>query len=735
MIASMPIRKRIVLIGGGHTHVLVLRAFGMQPEPGVGLTLIAKELDAPYSGMLPGWVAGHYTEDQCTIDVVRLARFADARLVHGEAIGVDRAKRQVHVRGRPPIGYDILSIDTGITPLLEGIEGAEDFALSVKPVSTFGPRWKGVLQDAVSPQGPRRFVVVGTGAAGFELVLGIRHRLLVEAPKVGIDARGYGFGLIGSGELLPTLNATARARARRALADAGIDLIEGDAAVAVEKTCVRLASGRVAPADATLITTKAAAPAWLRQTDLTCDARGFVAVRATLQMRGDDDVFAVGDCASVIEHPREKAGVFAVRQGPPLTRNLRLRVRNESAVPFRPQKQWLALLSLGDTSAIAARGPFAISGDWVWAWKDVIDRRFMALFERLPAMAQTHPTGDAETDASMRCGGCAAKLGPAILQSALDRLDEGRARAPGPRDDAAIIDDGGAILRLETADFFRAFWPEPYVFGEIAAEHAMSDIYAMGGVPERALAIAMLPYAGSRQNGDDLFQLMAGARAAFDRAGVELVGGHSSEGAELGAGFFVSGGVRRDKLLRKSGLRVGDALILTKPLGAGILFAGWMRRLARAHDIVAALAGMRLSNGVAARILSEQGVGAMTDVTGFGLAGHLAEMLEASGVAATIALDRCRRYPGTDELIAQGVRSTLLSENMAFANRVGGKGANDAALALLFDPQTSGGLIAGIDADKAEGVMRRLADAGVAASLIGHVVAAATAPSPLIVID
>ena len=733
MIGSVPIRKRIVLIGGGHTHVLVLRAFGMQPEPGVGLTLIAKELDAPYSGMLPGWVAGHYTQDQCTIDVVRLARFADARLVHGEAIGVDRAKRQVLVRGRPPIGYDILSIDTGITPLLDGIEGAEEFALSVKPVSTFGPRWKDLARRAVSSQGPRRFVVIGTGAAGFELVLAIRHRLLVEAPKVGIDAREYGFTLIGSGDLLPTLNATARARARRALVDARIELIEDDAAVAVEKSCVRLASGRVVPADAALITTKAAAPEWLRQTDLTCDARGFVAVRATLQMRGDDDVFAVGDCASVIEHPREKAGVFAVRQGPPLVRNLRLRARNEPAVPFQPQKQWLALLSLGDKSAIAARGPFAISGDWVWTWKDIIDRRFMALFERLPAMSDIDAKGDA--DASMRCGGCAAKLGPAILQGALDRLDEGRPRAPGPRDDAAIIDDGGAMLRLETADFFRAFWPEPYVFGEIAAEHAMSDIYAMGGVPERALAIAVLPYAGSRQSGDDLFQLMAGARAAFDRAGVTLVGGHSSEGAELGAGFFVSGGVPRDRLLRKSGLRVGDALILTKPLGAGILFAGWMRRLARASDIVAALAGMRLSNGIAARIFSAQGVGAMTDVTGFGLAGHLAEMLEASGVAATIALDRCRRYPGTDELIAKGVRSTLLSENMAFASRVGGKGANDAALALLFDPQTSGGLIAGIDADKAEGVVQLLIDAGVQATLIGHVVAAAAAPSPLIVID
>ena len=733
MTPSVPIRRRIVLIGGGHTHVLVLRAFGMRPEPGVGLTIVAKELDAPYSGMLPGWVAGHYSRDDCTIDIVRLARFADARLIHGEAIGVDRSARQVQVRGRPPVGYDLLSIDAGITPLLDGIAGAGDVALTVKPVSTFGPRWTELLARALTPEGPRRFVVIGTGAAGFELVLAIRHRLLAELPKAGLDTSRCTFTLIGSGRLLATLNARARRHGRDALVAAGIDLIEDDAAVAISTTSVTLASGRVVACDAALVTTKAGAPPWLRQTDLTCDAHGFVAARATLQMRGDDDVFGVGDCASVIEHPREKAGVFAVRQGPPLERNLRLRARGEAAVPFRPQRQWLTLLSLGGKSAIAARGPFTASGDWVWRWKDVIDRRFMDTFAKLPAMA--HLPQGAETDADMRCGGCAAKLGPAVLQGALDRLDAGAQRAPQPRDDAAIIDEGGDTLRLETVDFFRAFWPEPYLFGAIAAEHALSDIYAMGGVPQRALAIAVLPYAGARQSADDLFQLMAGARATFDRAGVALVGGHSSEGAELGAGFFVSGGVARDRLLRKGGLAVGDALMLTKPLGTGILFAGWMRRLARARDITVALDGMRKSNGVAARILSAQGVTAMTDVTGFGLAGHLLEMLEASGVGAVITLDQCRRYSGVDDLIGQGVRSTLLSENMALADRVGGKGATDAALALLLDPQTSGGLLTGIEAGQAERIVAELATAGVEATIVGRVVAAPAEHFPRIMIE
>lgn len=733
MMPPVPIRKRIVLIGAGHTHVIVLRAFGMRPEPGVALTLIAKELDAPYSGMLPGWVAGHYTDAQCSIDVVRLSRFADARLIHGEADGVDRRTRRVHVKGRPPIGYDILSIDTGVTPLLDGIAGADTHALAVKPVSTFGPRWTDLLTRALTPDGPRRFAVIGTGAAGFELVLAIRHRLLGEAPAAGIDGRTFHFTLIGSGDVLPTLNARARRAACKALENAGIDVIGDDAVVAIGDGCVTLASGRRVAAEATLVTTKAAAPEWLRSTDLSCDDKGFVIVRDTLQMRGDDDIFAVGDCANVIDHPREKAGVFAVRQGPPLVGNLRARVRGEATRPFHPQRQWLTLLSLGRRSAIAARGPFAASGDWVWTWKDIIDRRFMDQFARLPTMEST--SADADDDPAMRCGGCAAKLGPGVLLGALDRLDADGTREPQPRDDAAVIDDGGDTLRLETADFFRAFWPEPYVFGEIAAEHAMSDIYAMGGTPERALAIAVLPYAGARQSEDDLFQLMAGARATFTRAGVDLVGGHSSEGAELSAGFFVSGSVPRAAMLRKSGLRPGDVLVLTKPLGTGILFAGWMRRLARARDIVAALAGMRASNAAPARILAAEGATAMTDVTGFGLAGHLAEMLDASRMGAVIEIDRCPRYPGTDALIAGGVRSTLLAENLSLADRVGGRAANDAARALLFDPQTSGGLIAGLRADRLETALARLAQAGVVACVIGRVVEPPIEPAPLIVID
>lgn len=721
-----PAHTHLVLVGGGHSHVTVIRSFGMDPEPGVVVTVVAKEVEAPYSGMLPGLVAGHYGFDDCHIDLVRLASWAGVRLVHGEVTGVDRAARRVAVRGRPPIGYDLLSIDVGITPLLGGIEGATEHALSVKPISTFVARWAALEGEALTSGGPRRIAVVGGGAAGFELILAIRHRLREQAASTGIDPEEFRFVLIGGETLLPHHNGRARALARKALESQGVELVENDRAVKVDRDAVCLSGGRTIAADAVLISTKAGPSDWFRHSGLPTDATGFLAVRPTLQLLDDDNIFAVGDCASVIEHPREKAGVFAVRQGAPLTENLRFRARGLAARPFKPQSSFLTLLATGRQNAIAARNGLAFSGDWVWHWKDRIDREFMARFNDLPNMHRDLASDD---DATMRCAGCAAKVGPVTLAAALGRL--GRKPAVD-QDDAAIIDDGGDEIRVETIDFFRAFWPEPYVFGEIAANHAMSDVYAMGGRPTHALANFVLPFAKPHCVEEDLYQLLAGASSAFERQGVALAGGHSSEGAELAAGFFVSGQVPRGRLWQKRGLQPGDRLVLTRPIGTGILFAGLMRGLARSHAIGAALSTMRQSNGIATAVLSRFQVTAATDVTGFGLAGHLLEMLNASHVSAELLLSAVPLYPMVGQLAEAGVTSSLLPENMKLAAQIDGMDhAASSTLPILFDPQTSGGLILGIPAEAVAACLASLQESGVVGSaVIGTVLGQAGKDGP-----
>jgi selenide,water dikinase len=371
----------IVLLGGGHAHVFVLEAFGVSPIPGVRLTVVAKELAAPYSGMLPGFVAGHYPLEACLIDLVPLARFAGARLVHGSAIAIDRKERSALVEGQPPIRYDLLSIDVGITPDMSDIEGAREHAIAVKPVSVFAPKWQELEQRALGDDGPRRIAVVGGGAAGVELVLAARHRLRQLAASRYLDRGAFSFSLIAGGDVLPSHNGLARLLARRALARAGVEVLEGVSATRIAPGRIRLSTGRELPADAVLVSTKATPPGWFAVTDLLRDADGYLALRPTLQALNDDEIFAAGDCASVLDHPRAKAGVFAVRQGAVLADNLVRRVLGEAARPFIPQRQFLTLVSLGEKRAIAARGPIAAAGRWAWVWKDRIDRAFMARFK------------------------------------------------------------------------------------------------------------------------------------------------------------------------------------------------------------------------------------------------------------------------------------------------------------------------------------------------------------------
>lgn len=377
------IKKRLVLLGGGHAHVFVLKALGNHPIPGVDVMLIAKELEAPYSGMLPGFVAGHYRLDECQIDLERLAQFARARVLEASAVGIDRINRRVHIAGRESVPYDVLSINVGITPDLSGIDGAGQHALAVKPVSEFAPKWQALEERARSPSGPRRIVVVGGGAAGVELILAARHRLGSDGPPPIKSAEPFTFSLVTGGTILPSHSDRARNIARTALREAGVKVFEHDSAVAITADTVRLRSGPTLPCDAAIVSTRAQAPAWLAATGLARDAGGFIALRPTLQTYTDDDIFAAGDCATVIEHPRPKAGVFAVRQGPVLADHLRRHLQQQLLDPMIPQRHFLTLVSLGGRTAIADRNGMAAAGRWAWHWKDWIDRRFMAQFSNL----------------------------------------------------------------------------------------------------------------------------------------------------------------------------------------------------------------------------------------------------------------------------------------------------------------------------------------------------------------
>ena len=673
----------ILLLGAGHAHVEVLRRFAMKREPGVRLTLVGREPETPYSGMLPGLIRGDYTVDQAHIDLAPLAAAAGARLILAEATSIDLIARSIGITGRPNIPFDLLSIDIGGVPAMPPGGG-----IPVKPIGRFLEQLQ-ALENSLPLES--RIAVVGGGAGGVELALALAHRFPGQPTIVLISA---------GPEPLATAPPRVRRIVRAALVDAGVELASGVTAGALADGILPLSDGTTLDASAALWATGAVAQPFLLESGLTCDPAGCVVVDAALRSVSHDFVFAAGDCAAV---GRPKSGVWAVRAGAPLAENLRLAARRKPLKPWRPQKHALAILGLGAGRAVAWRNGTTVSGRMAWRLKDWIDRRWMRMYKemRMPA----DPTDP------MRCGGCGAKVGAEVLAGALAALPG----TPEDRDDAAVMRPPAGQLLVQSVDHFRSFLDDPFVFGQVAAAHALSDIHAMGARPWTALAIASVPYASGAKMRAELTAMLQGATQILNADGCSLVGGHSAEAAESALGFAVTGVAEPGRVMRKSGLRVGDYLILTKPLGTGVVLAGHMRGLARASWLQAAIASMCHSNAEAARVFMAHRASACTDVTGFGLAGHLTEMLTASGLSAVLWLDAIPVLPGALELAAQGIESTLAPDNRRALPGMD----NEARAALLIDPQTSGGLLAGVSASRAEACLLALQAAGLQAAVVG----------------
>ena len=752
---DQPVLRDIVLIGGGHSHVGVLRRFGMHPLPGVRLSVICRDTHTPYSGMLPGYIAGHYSYDEVHIDLSRLARFAGARLFRDEALGLDRDAGKVLCRNRPPVPYDYLSINIGSTPQMSSVPGAAEHAVPVKPIDGFNQRWLLLLARVRQHAGSMRIAVVGGGAGGVELALAMQYRLRRELRAAGRDPDALRFHLLTSDPLiLPTHNAFVRRAFERVLAERGIALHCGADVNAVSATRLQTTTGESVDADEIVWVTRAGGAPWLRQTDLALDADGFIQVSDTLQTLTDPRVFAAGDIAGMVNHPREKAGVFAVRQGRPLAENLRRAAEGRALKPYRPQSKWLALISTGDRYAVASRGALAFEGAWMWRWKDWIDRRFMRRFSEFPEMEAATATavpssivlGEEEaaqalSAVAMRCGGCGAKVGATVLSRALGALH------PVERDDVLIglhAPDDAAVVRVppgkamvHTVDFFRAFIDDPYIFGKVAANHALGDIYAMGAEAQSATAIVTVPAGLEAKQEDLLFQMMSGAIEVLNDANCALVGGHTGEGRELALGFAVNGLVDEDmaSVTRKSGMRPGDVLILTKPIGTGTLFAADALLKARGRWIDAALISMCQSNRLGAQCLREHGATACTDLTGFGLLGHLVEMTRPSGVDAELDLSALPVLDGAEETSAAGILSSLQPANVRLRRALRNQQAalSHPRYALIFDPQTAGGLLASVPEARAEACLAALRALGYAqAAAIGRVLPQGDALEPIV---
>jgi selenide,water dikinase len=692
----------LVLAGGGHTHALLLRRWIMRPArrpANQAVLLVNRTSTAHYSGMVPGLLAGLYSREACAIDLRDLCRRAGVGFVQAEITGLNPAGRELLLQGRPPLRFHTLSLNVGCETLWQaGPSAASGSVQTVKPLEPFLTWLERRLSDPADPQVRIR----GGGAAAVEVALALRSRGL--RPELLLRGDGLQLG-----------SAAAHQAAERVLAEAGISIQRG-----VE-----------AQAAADLACTGSRAPAWLATSGLPVQpGTGRVLTDASLLVQGCEQLFASGDCAVIAADPRPPAGVWAVRAAPLLAENL-WRRQADPPLPlrrWRPQRWALQLLGDGGLQGLQSPRALAVYGPFCWGpsralwhWKDRIDRRFMQGFAPAAVMAAGA--------APMACRGCAAKLPAAPLAEALGRLSS-TGDAP-PAEDAARLDvnERGELL-LQSVDGFPALLDDPWLNARLTTLHACSDLWACGAQVRSLQALVTLPEAAPAVQEEWLLQSLAGVRSVLDPLGATLLGGHTLEGrdgAGLGLSLAVNGALLPQQYWPKGPLAAGQVLLLARPIGTGVLFAAAMAGAAKPAWLDAALAVMQQSQAPLVALLAAHGCQACTDVTGFGLLGHLSEML---GPAQRVALDpdAIPALPGALELLEQGLSSSLAPANARALVALDGpivlNGAATAAeLQLWIDPQTCGPLLAALPEASAQVALAAIRAAGFPhAALIGRVI-------------
>ena len=716
MIQVQPIVKHVVLIGGGHTHALVIRMWAMKPIPGVRLTLISPSWQTPYSGMLPGLLAGHYTYDDVHIDLRKLCTWANIRFIEDRVVALERNHKILTLKHHPDMTYDTVSIDIGASPNLKR-PGFKAFAHPVKPINQFYPNYLACIERCrlhkPSSKSPFRIAVVGGGAGGIEVVLAMANALS--------DIQHLNITLILKKEALLTTYPHKIAQAvSTALNEMGVIIESNFNVIKVEKNSLISDQNQKVCADEIFFCTQVVASEWPKKAGLECDTNGFITVNKQLKSINDDNIFAVGDIANMATTPRAKAGVYAVRQAPVLLENIKRHLLKKALIPYVPQDGFLSLISLGQKKAIAAKNSFTVTKrsfqTMLWCIKDAIDQRFMSKFDDLPLLSMhSHQEIDLRLidqtqqneikNHAIRCAGCGSKVGSSVLRNVINHLLGEDHFMP---EDAVIIKTPHSSL-LQTVDQITSPIDDPYLFGKIATLHALSDIFAMNATPKSVQILLNLPFAAIGIQTQEMTLVMQGVLEVLNAHNCHLSGGHTAEAKELSLGLVVNALPRQNKsLFHKNRLKSGDILVLSKPIGTGVILAAQMQNVGskdwcyKGSWHSAAINSMLLSNQQASHIFSELEIEACTDVTGFGLLGHLAEMLEASRCKADIKLEQIPLLAGARELSEQNIRSSLYPHNLEISNKlsISAEIINHPTYPLLFDPQTSGGLLAGVSPEK-----------------------------------
>ena len=726
LINKAPSSHDLVLIGGGHAQISVLKKFGMRPIPGLKITLINKNLTSSYSGMLPGYIAGTYNEEETQINLLNLCKFANARLIVDEVTGLDTYIKEIYLKNRAPVYYDTLSINTGGEPDIKKIKGAEKYSIPIKPISNLIETFHKIKKQLKEINNVS-ITIIGGGAGGVEIALSLKKFLDFENKKEkNITLISKANNLIGNNSILLHQNVMSL------LNKNNINVILGDEVVEFKRNTLNTRSGKKITSQFNFLVTSISSPEWLSKTRLKITAKGFIEVNKYLQT-SNKNIFSAGDACSIRNYNLPRAGVYAVRQGPILYKNLRSRILKSRFVSYKPQKNFLSLIGDGQSEAIASWGPISFRSSWAWKLKRYIDEKFIRTYNDLTFMkmesVKPHPNLVSKSNvtdpalAEIKCLGCGAKTQWQSLNQGIIRAKQNKKSI---KKDATLrnidINSDSSLIKVpngkdivQSVDLISSIVNDPYSLSRIAALHSMSDVLTSCAEPVSAEAIFILPSGLKEIQARLISELISGCSSEFLHHNINLNGGHTSEGEELQVGFCITG--IRSKNFTYLEPKVGDKLILTKPLGIGIILAAHMRGIVNPLDYEEALKIMLTSNQFASKVFLQSNITAITDVTGFGLARHALNLVKPFG--ARINIKNIPTIIGANKYLKNGIYSSLSQSNMEainFNNNI--ESENN----IIFDPQTSGGLLAAVEKNKSKKIINELKEKNCHAAIIGEVI-------------
>ncbi len=371
--------RDVVLVGGGHAHIHVFPDFAANMPTDIRITVIADTAIATYSGMVPGFVDGQYSQQQLEIDARPLAELVDARVIVARADRIDPIKKTISLDNGDSVSYDIVSFNTGSTVAGKDLPGVKDHALPTRPIGLFVKRINELITCAKNHDkaDPFHVIVVGAGAGGIEVAFTLKNRLVRETGSpIHITILDRGPRIL-SGYCNKLVQ-----RIERKSKSCGVEIRCNAPVSSVAADHVALDGGETIACDALIWVAGAISHPLFSDSNLATDDRGFLKVRSTLQAQDYDDIFATGDCAALIDYPKTaKAGVYAVRQGPYIAHNLRALLEGKPLKRYTPQRDFLLLMNLGNGYAVGTKKGLTFGGKWVMRLKDHIDRKFMKRFQ------------------------------------------------------------------------------------------------------------------------------------------------------------------------------------------------------------------------------------------------------------------------------------------------------------------------------------------------------------------